>query len=259
MVSWAVLATAQPLAKWSFNEAGGDTTHDSAGTSQDVISGFHKFVAGVSGQALQFDGYTTHIVRPAKQAPVPVREFTVETWVAMDAYPWNWVPVVDHELDNQAGYMFGVDPYGHIGLHASAGGIWQVLTSQRTIPLKRWTHIAATFHAERGLALYIDGQLAGQLAVHGNLDRAEKTDLMIGRVRQAMMPVPSGLIHPRHTIWYSLEGVLDELIIHGRSLDAAEIARSYAAVKVPEGMSSPWAVMPAGPPGPGKFGAYYTT
>ncbi len=143
----AALTQAQPLAKWSFD-----------GTSADPVSGFHKYVPGVAGQALQFDGYTTHIVRPAKQAPVPVREFTVETWVAMDAYPWNWVPVVDHELDNQAGYMFGIDPYGHIGLHAAAGGAWQVLTSQAKVPLKRWTHIAATFHADRGMALYINGQ-----------------------------------------------------------------------------------------------------
>ncbi len=67
------------------------------------------------------------------------------------------------------------------------------------------------------------------------------------------------MIHPRHEIWYSLEGVLDELTIHGRALDAGEIAKSYASVKAPEGMSSPWAVMPAGPPGAGKFGAYYAT
>jgi hypothetical protein len=127
------------------------------------------------------------------------------------------------------------------------------------VPLKRWTHIAATFHADHGMALYINGQPVGQLASKGELDRPEKSDLIIGRVRRAMMPVPSGLIHPRHEIWYSLEGVLDELTIHGRALDAAEIARSYASVKAPEGMSSPWAVMPAGPPGAGKFGAYYAT
>jgi hypothetical protein len=71
--------------------------------------------------------------------------------------------------------------------------------------------------------------------------------------------VPSGFIHPRHAIYYSLEGALDELTIHGRALDAAGIAAAFSAVKAPPGMSSPWAVMPAGAPGPGRFGAYYET
>jgi hypothetical protein len=67
------------------------------------------------------------------------------------------------------------------------------------------------------------------------------------------------LIHPKHAIYYSLEGVLDELAIHGRALTANEIAASFASVRVPPGMSSPWPSMPAGPAGPGPFGAYYAS
>ena len=177
----------------------------------------------------------------------------------MDAYPWNWVPIVDWERDMQAGYMFGIDPYGRIGLHAAVAGSWQVLSSNARVPLKRWTHVAATFDPARGIALYIDGKQAGEAGVTGALTPPERTDLLIGRVRDKMMPVPSGLIHPKHPVYYSLEGVLDELTIHGRALAAAEIATAFSTVHAPQGMSSPWAVMPAGAPGPGRFGAYYET
>lgn len=91
------------LARWTFDEASGPSALDTVSATRDTITGFHKFVAGVSGNALQFDGYTTHIVRPYKTVPVPKAGFTVEAWVAMDAYPWNWVPVIDHQRDNQAG------------------------------------------------------------------------------------------------------------------------------------------------------------
>jgi hypothetical protein len=250
---------AGPLARWSFDDEQKGAVLDSAARIEDAVAGFHKLVAGASGRALQFDGYTTHILRPYKQAPRPAGGLTVEAWVALDAYPWNWVPVVDHERDSQSGYLFGIDPYGHIGLHAAVSGGWQVITSTATVPLKRWTHIAGAFDPARGLALYINGKPVGELPVTGTLFLPDRTDLLIGRVREKMMPVPSELIHPKHVVFYSLEGALDELAIYGRALSASEFATSFAAVKPPEGMSSPWPVMPVGPGGPGTFGAYYAT
>ena len=250
---------AERLAQWRFNESQGPAVQDSASGASDKVSGLYRFVPGVVGNALQFDGYTTHIRRPWKQAPPVTGGFTVEAWVALDAYPWNWVPIVDWEQDMQAGYLFGIDPYGRIGLHAAVAGSWRVLSSNGIVPLKRWTHVAASVHPERGIALYIDGKKAGEMTATGSLTPPEKTDLLIGRVREKVMPAPAGRVHPKEAIYYSLEGVIDELSIHGGALDAAEIEANFAAVKVPPGMSSPWPVMPAGAPGPGRFGAYYET
>jgi len=249
----------KPLAQWRFNESQGPAAQDDSGGAADTIIGLYKFVPGVVGNALQFDGYTTSIQRPWQRVPPIAGGFTVEAWVALDAYPWNWVPIVDWERDMQAGFLFGIDPYGRIGLHAAVAGSWQVLSSSAKVPLKHWTHVAASFDPARGIALYIDGENVGDVAVKGALAPPESTDLLIGRVRERMMPVPSGLIHPKHAVYYSLEGALDELTIHGRALDAAGIAAAFSAVKAPPGMSSPWAAMPAGAPGPGRFGAYYET
>jgi len=247
------------LARWNFDDITGGTVRDTATGSADTIAGFYALLPGVSGRALQFDGYTTHIVRPYRKAPVITGGLTVETWVALDAYPWNWVPVIDYARDEQTGFIFGIDAYGHIGLHAAVGGSWQVLTSTARVPLKRWTHIAATSDPARGLALYIDGKLAGELPIRGALTLPEKTDLIIGRVRAPMLPVPSGLIHPQYPVYYALEGALDDLAIHGRVLSAQELVAEVASAKVPAALSSPWAVLPSGPPGPAPFGAFYAT
>ena len=249
----------KPLAQWQFDETGGSSAKDAASGTADKIVGLNKFLRGVAGNSIQFDGYTTHIERPWKQVPPITGGFTVESWIAVDAYPWNWVPIVDWQRDMQAGYLFGIDPYGRIGLHVAIAGSWNVLSSNRTVPLKRWTHVAATFDPGAGIALSIDGKPAGQLAATGAFTPPEKTDLLIGRVRDKAMPVPSGLIHPKHSVFYSIEAQLDELTIHDRALSAAQLASAYASVKVPEGLSSPWPVMPAGAPGPGRFGAYYET
>ena len=261
ILALAALARASetgPLAHWSFDDPGASAREDVTGTN-DAILGFHDEVPGVSKLALRFDGYTTHIVRSGAKAPDPSQGLTVETWVVLDAYPWNWVPVVDYELDQQEGYLFGIDAYGHVGLQAAIGGVWQVVVSTSIVPLKRWTHVACTFQPDRGIRLYVNGKPSGELAIRGHLAVPEHRDLIIGAVRRAMLPVPSDSIHPKDPVWYSLEGSLDELTIYGRGVSSQEINSAFAMHLRPMMPSSPWGELPSGPPGMGNFGAYYTT
>jgi hypothetical protein len=55
-----------------------------------------------------------------------------------------------------------------------------------------------------------------------------------------------------------LDGLLDEVKIHGRALSEAEATGAYAAAQ--PGVIQPlkFRVLPSGPEGPGEFGAYYT-
>ena len=65
IAAWAAAGTllsaqgVKPLARWRFNESQGPAAQDSAAGITDKISGLYKFVPGVAGDALQFDGYTT--------------------------------------------------------------------------------------------------------------------------------------------------------------------------------------------------------
>ena len=65
-------------ASWSFDKDDGS----------DLIRGFQKLDAGVSGRALRFDGQTTVVVRAAARAPRLDGAFTVEAWVALQTLPW---------------------------------------------------------------------------------------------------------------------------------------------------------------------------
>lgn len=259
----ALHAQKSPMdARWQFAASQGAVAVDSVHGEKAAIGGSYAYVAGVSGAGLRFDGYTTGMTVPYQPADAAARNgFTVEAWIALNTYPWNWAPIVDQEEDRQEGFFFGIDAFGHISLQASINGQWQSATSGATLPLKKWVHVAGTYTPGDGhgvLAVYVNGEPAGQLNVTGTLAPAQ-TDMLIGRVREATLPFPEAAMKPQYPVWYSLDGILSDLAIDGRSFSAAEVAAAYGAVKAPEGDALPWQKMPSGPPGPGRFGAYYTT
>jgi hypothetical protein len=250
------------VSQWSFDRSQSAVPSDSVRNVKGTLNGYYEYVPGVSGDALRFDGYTTGITVPSNDTAIVGRKsFTVEAWVALDSYPWNWVPIVDQEKELQEGFFFGIDAFGHIGLQASIDGQWQTLTSQTTLPLKKWAHVAGIYETTQDQALlkiFVNGAQVGQLAVQGELTPAD-TDLLIGRVREATMPFPQAAIHPKYPVWYSLDGILDEVKIYDRNLSATEIAGAYASIKVADQDVLPWQKMPSGPAGAGPFGAYYAT
>jgi hypothetical protein len=247
----------EPVAKWSFDESDGATARESVTGVDDKITGIFKHVPGVSGGALRFDGDTTGMVHPSAAAPKLTSAFSIESWIAINTYSWNWIPIVDQRKGEEAGYLFGIDSFGHLGLQLAANGHWESLTSTVQIPLKKWTHVAASFDSARGLAIYLDGKLAGELLAPGMMIPASDQDLLIGRVREAV--VPAQWIHPKYPVWYSFDGIIDQLEIYNRSLTPKEIATEYSAAHPPSGEVLPYPALPSGPSGPGAFGAYYAT
>jgi hypothetical protein len=246
-----------PVGKWSFDETDGAVTHDSINGVEDRIHGVFKRVSGVAGQALRFDGDTTSITQPAASAPRLTHALSVEAWIAINSYPWNWVPIVDQSKGEKAGYFFGIDSLGHLGLKLAINGKWQVVSSSAQIPVKKWTHIAGTFDAEHGLSIYLDGKLVGELPERGTMTPGDDQDLLIGRVREA--EVPAEWIHPKYPVWFSFDGIIDELQIYDRSLTPGEVMQQYGAFHPPTQDVLPYPILPSGPPGPGPFGAYYAT
>jgi len=245
------------MAEWLFDESNGQTAHDNVSGINDPITGLFKHVTGVSGQGLRFDGETTVIIRDHKVAPKTGPGLTVEAWVAVNTYPWNWVPIVEHRREEQAGYSFGIDSFGHFGLKVAVGGMWWPLISKSQLPLKKWSHIAASYDPAKGISIYLNGALAGEMALQGALVAADREDLVIGRVQEATLPAQ--WIHPKIPVPYSFDGILDDLRIYDHSRPAEEIAKAYAAVHPPSGDALPWPVLPSGSPGTGRFGAFYTT
>lgn len=247
-----------PIVWWALNEAEAGATPDTPSGIRDMIKGRFTQVEGIEGKAVRFDGFTTVIVREPEKAPALYDDFTLEAWVALAAYPWNWVPVAAQEENEEAGYYFGIGPGGETGLHLAVDGKWTSCLSDKPISLRTWTHIAAVFDSGQGITLYIDGEKAGTQQIQGKMTPALAQALLVGMNREKRMPS-----HPVRTFgtrpaWFSLDGILDEIKIFNRALSAEEISNAAASVKPEAEPDIPERVMPSGPAGPGNFGAYYT-
>ena len=240
-------------AQWSFDEKDGAVARDSVRGADDNVSGHFKHVSGVTGEGLRFDGETTGITRAAQDSPQITNALTVEAWIAVSTYPWNWVPIIDQsrgeeQRRGEIGYSVGVDAFGHLGLQVSVNGKFQTVISKDPLPLKKWSHIAATFENDHGLKIYVNGQLAGELAVQGAFTPANGQDLVIGRVRDAVVPLE--WIHPKFPVWYSFDGIIDELQLYNRSLSNTDVAADFGKVRLPEANALAWPKLPSGPSGP---------
>jgi hypothetical protein len=263
-------------AHWNFDEAQDGKTRDVVGAVDDSITGHFRLVQGVKGKALVLDGYTTLISRAAALAPKLGPDFTVEAWIALGAYPWNWAPIaaqentvsLDSNLDAACwpdditvnsprdGFFFGVGPQGQLGLFAGAGD-WVDCRTKEIIPLRKWTHVAAVLKSGQSISLYVDGEKTAESPLAGPFRPAERENLRVGMPHQKIEPSNPVRAFATLACWYSLDGLLDELQIHESALSEGEIQKRYAAEQPASEPALPRRVLPSGPKGQGVFGASY--
>lgn len=275
LCSASLLAADDSLVAWWKFEKGQDrVAADRASGIKDEVLGFFKYVQGTSGDALQFDGYSTVVRRKAKSAPELGKSFSIEAWVAFQAYPWGMCAVVSQcetedaqfvkrtrrgippEKDPAAGYYFAVNARGRVHLQIWVGGEWIRCQSEARVGLFEWAHIAGTYDVKEGLTVYINGRKAGSTPTDGKVKFASDIDLLVGRnhnKRQIAQPVES--VVPSS---YSFDGTIDEVKIYDRALDPSEIAKAYEATKPAGGTGMEFRKLPTEPKGPAPFGAYYT-
>jgi Concanavalin A-like lectin/glucanases superfamily len=237
-------------AYWPFDSSTGTTAIESTKRVEDKIEGYFSYTRGVRGNGINFDGFTTRISRDPKAAPEIHEALTFETWIAPQAYPWNWNAIIEQK--NR--YFFGVDATGHIGLRVLIDDQWRECISAAQVPFMQWSYIAATFDPKTGLALYINGQDAGRLQISGHLaDRGGA--FQIGR---NLEPVPAAA-SIKIPASYSFDGIIDELKIYTRALDTSEVKASYESSRPSGPPPLTWRKLPRVPEGQKRFGAFYTS
>lgn len=264
------------VAHWCFDRVEGQKVQESVSGAYDAINGNYRMVQGVKGQSIVMDGYTTCVVRQAEQVPKFGPDFTIEAWIALGAYPWNWAPIVAQENtismnSNQdavcwpddivvnsprTGFFFGISPEGYLGLHIGVQG-WKVCRTEKKIPLNTWTHVAATFRQGEGIVLFINGSEAAEMEIEGDFHQAADEDLRMGMAHQMLEPSHPVRAFATLACWFSLDGILDEIHIHNDVLPKESIAENYDLSKPSGQPDLPLRIMPSGPPGPGIFGASY--
>jgi hypothetical protein len=185
---------------------------------------------GISGTSLLFDGYDTRVSFPAEKLPAAGDGLTVESWVALGAYPFNWAPIVHQSEWEKSGYYLGVNGYGHLGFKAHIGGEWRSLQAssgihETDIKLFRWHHVAATHDGET-LRLYLDGKEVATMAAPGKISRPDR-DLVIGRNLDKLKPTSPIREWATYPSIFGIDGLIDEVVVRGTALGAEDIARRF--------------------------------
>lgn len=130
-------------------------------------------VPGASGEALRFDGYTTHI-----SASVPEfvaaggSSYTVTFWVAPHTYPMMANDVATQEkclmlgtydATAKTGFGFFLGREGDLEYRYFSGGWPGTLAASRKLPLQEWTRLTAVVDgAEKKVRLYYGDELVGE-------------------------------------------------------------------------------------------------
>ena len=238
---------------------------------------YYKSVEGVVGKAALLDGYTAYVEFEEEEADYeetsnyyqrPIREsFTIESWVALGAYPKNTVPIFSHRRNVDEGETEGcsleIDSWGRVGLFlGTKSGKTEYAFSENTLPLNKWIHVAGTYSKESGLSIYVNGELVKNRKISGNYNHVtsfEETPYLIGKTRQPMRP--TGTIRPNGTVKTNIffDGILDELKVFKGVKSAQQIADYYAKYKTNKKPDLPVRNLPSGPQSPDVFRAVNTT
>jgi len=254
------------------------STKEIVSSSNFEIHGLAKYVEGVKGSAMKFDGFSSYINgwpelpevyddEGYETDPMP-EEISIEAWIALGAYPWNWAPILTIGKYQITGFYFGIDSKGRVGFHMSdATSVWHecnsILKPQTNIGLEtqKWYHIVGTYSPANGLAVYINGELANTYndftfdygIVYSNLDEG----FYIGKNSVDLPPsepIRDWATYPSN---YTFDGIIDELIIHRKALTKQEVLKQYQANLPQNEPPFESRKFPTVKPS-GRFGANYT-
>lgn len=258
----------EPAAWWTFDEGmktNSDFTQESISGIDCPIGGPKSYwIRGVSGTALQFDGYTSSVSLPVQYAPRVAGEMTIEAWVAMAAHPFGWVPIIHQAKWGRNGFYLGVNAYGKIGFMANIGREWRSILTDDKLELNRWTHLAVTVNSDTGkVALYIDGEKSAEKTFEGEAIPLANAPLVMGLNSDPLIPLPRERYRYGHkTCITGFEGAIDEVRIHNGVLSPGKLKKSYSNLKPDASLlNNPGfekRILPGYPGRAEKFGAFYT-
>jgi len=138
LVSQVTYSFAQnPKIHWSFEKTGNQRTQEVIGGKFDTLEGFFMEAPGIKGKGLRLDGFTTCLRGTGTGQIGAKKEFTLEAWIALGEYPWNWCPLLTTESDEVKGYRLMIGPLGQVSLECAIGEQWISGTSEEeAIPLR---------------------------------------------------------------------------------------------------------------------------
>jgi hypothetical protein len=283
IMSGGAIAQEDVFLHWSFDdekdlsfqygqEIPEETTTESVTGTAFNLTGLSKYVPGVTGTALKFDGFSSQVQglpegEGGEEFAMP-KEITIEGWIAIGSYPWNWAPILTLGKYKVTGFYFGIDSRGRLGFHMSdATSVWHECNSEidsKThlgLDIQKWYHVAATYSPQTGSTIYINGKKAGTYTDftfdYGIAYSSVENGFLIGKNLEDLAPTEPIRDWATYPSRYSFDGIMDEIKVHSRAMSAQEVRALYRSVKpenAPEFATRRFPTVKSS----GRFGANYT-
>ena len=206
---------------------GDGQANDIVGGQHGILAGGVTFAPGIVGQAFAFDGVDDRVDIPFSGSNNFAGGITTDAWVKPNAIKLG-SRVVGRELSpSSCSYpylSFDLDVRAQAGNRAvfyfsTSDDVLYQVTGTSVIPTGVFTHLAATYDGSVA-RLYVNGVLESSLAVSGTL-KASLEPLVVGNAGEACRPPFVGQVE--------FDGLIDEVELYGRALDAPEIQAIFSA------------------------------
>lgn len=205
---------------WPMDEGSGDTVGDASGNGNDATAQNTNWVAGMYGNALEFDGSTSVVDIPYSADMTPTVGATMSAWV----FP----------TDDTRSCVFGqFEAYG-MALNTDLLLKWVIWgddwKSDIAIPMEEWSHMAMTWNVENGHGtMVLNGELVGE--------------------REDAIPVPQVQNNLGIGFWVGwpaewgddwFTGSIDDVRLWNRALTVAEISEVITPVQPQGRLATVW-------------------
>ena len=211
-------ASAGLISLYQYDNSLTDTVRGSTGAAS-LVNGSSSYVAGIVGQAFDFNGST---FMKAPQAGAGLSAFSISSWVYFDTRT-SWATIVKNWGDGVTGaYHFGLSDTqfrvsNYLGTDA---GIYAVESG--TLSADTWYHVAVTLGPSLTQKLYVNGVQVASGSASGDLNNNYRNMSMGGKLNDAQNSIAT-----TNPGW--LDGYLDELAFFNQELTSSDILGIYNA------------------------------
>lgn len=226
----AGLVEAGLVSYYSFNDIEDDVVKDDWGPNEGILEGpaLPEVVPGKYGDGLRFDGADSRVNCGNDESLDLTEAISIEAWVYMEirgAYP-----TIVSKSGGNWGYIFEfLTDTGQINFYLDGANPSWDNVADTAVELEEWAHIVATYDGDK-VRYYFNGEPDGDYAAAAEAILSNQDNVHIG-MRKVGEP-------------HFFTGIIDEVRIYNRALDAAEVKTNMnaegAAVNPADTIAATW-------------------
>ncbi|MFV0591926.1 MAG: GH32 C-terminal domain-containing protein [Draconibacterium sp.] len=165
--------TITEVAAFRFNETSGTATLESITNNNYEISGNSiNRMAGVTGNALFFDGLSSQIVGTLPSNILPGSQFSLSLWASPKSYPIGTAAMIAMTSEEaNTGIMVGINRFGQIVVQYYLSGVKHEHVTSESLPRDMWSFIMVGINPKnRLIKVFINSRIVINTAIpNGNI------------------------------------------------------------------------------------------